>query len=160
MRPTWHARAEINGNALVTVQAAEHPEHTDHSLNDNALYSFQVGRLRFMHMGDLGFELSPEKLGPFKHHCDVFMAIRVEQNMPTYEEVGRMVDFLEPPFLSPMHYNIPPLLFGMSGIAKFLNFRSKFPVYLARHHTVSLSFLTEVARPTIVVLEPSRYDPV
>ena len=152
------AEAEINGGPLIAVQAAEHPEHTEHSPNDNALYAFQAGGLWFVHMGDLGYELTPEQLAPFKERCDVFMAITGEQNTPTHAEVGRMVDFLEPRFLFPMHYNIPPLSFGMSTLQKFLDFRARDPVFIARNHKVALPLPIESERPTIVVLEPSGYE--
>lgn len=153
------AEATINGEPLITVEAAEAPEHTEHSPNDNALYAFRAGDLWILHMGDLGYELTQEQLAPFVGHCDAFLVITGEQNTPSFDELDPMIDFLRPRWIVPMHYNLPPVSFQMSKVGKFLERRSRDPVIHVRHHTVTLP-LPEVQpdRPTIVVLEPSGYS--
>ena len=153
------SEAVVNDESLITVAAAEHPEHTEHSPHDNALYAFRAGGLWFLHMGDLGYELTSKQLEPFRDHCDVFMLITGERNTPTHEELGRMIDCLGPKWLVPMHYELPPISFGASPIEKFLAFRSRDPVFMARHHTVTFPLSTTgEARPTIIVLQPSGYQ--
>ena len=152
------AEAVINGEPLITVQAREHPEHDEHSPNDNALYAFKAGDLWILHMGDLGYKLTDEQLAPFVGRCDMFLVITGEQNTPTHDELDPMIDFLRPRWVVPMHYNLPPISFKMSRIEKFLNHRGRDPVMFPRHHTVTLP-PPEVkpGHPTIIVPEPSGY---
>ena len=148
----------INDEPLITVEAAEAPDHTEHSPNDNALYAFKAGDLWFLHMGDLGYELTPEQLEPFAGHCDVFLVITGAQNTPSFGELDPMIEFLRPRWIVPMHYNLPPVSFGMSTIDEFLAHRARDPYIHVRHHTVTFPLPTsELGLPTIVVLEPSGY---
>lgn len=152
------ATATINGEALITVAAHEAANHTEHSPMDNALYAFKVGGLWIMHMGDLGYRLDEKELRPFLGHCDLFLVITGEANTPAHADLSAMIDILQPRWLVPMHYNLPPITFTMSPIQKFLGHRATDPVVFARHHTISLPApeLTP-GRPTILVLEPSGY---
>lgn len=154
------ASAEINGEPLITVPAGEAPDHTDHSPNDNALYAFKAGDFWILHMGDLGYGLTPEQLAPFVGHCDMFLVITGEMNTPSHEELDPMIDFLRPKWVVPMHYNLPPVSFGMNRVEKFIAHRCMDPVIYPRHHTVTLP-LPELSPdgPTIVVPEPSGYKP-
>ncbi len=155
------ADAVVNGEPLITVQAREHPDHTLHSPNDNALYAFKAGDFRILHMGDLGYGLTPEQLAPFVGHCDVFLVITGEANTPSHEELDPMIDFLRPKWVVPMHYNLSPITFDMSRVEDFIAHRGKDPVIYPRHHTVTLP-LPELSPdgPTIVVPEPSGYEPI
>jgi L-ascorbate metabolism protein UlaG (beta-lactamase superfamily) len=150
----------INGEPLITVEAAEALDHTLHSPNDNALYAFKADDLWILHMGDLGYELTPEQLAPFVDHCDVFLVITGEANTPSHDELDRMIDFLCPKWVVPMHYNLPPITFDMSTIEKFLEHRAQDPIIRVRHHTVALPLpMVKPGHPAIVVLEPSGYTP-
>jgi L-ascorbate metabolism protein UlaG (beta-lactamase superfamily) len=152
------ATATINGEPVITVEAAEianHPEGTD----PNALYAFKAGDLWFLHMGDLGFGLSSEQLQPFVGHCDVLLALVGENLTLTLTDLKPMIDFLKPTWIVPMHYELPPVVGGMSKVDKFLQLFPNSPVVVTRHHTVTfpLSVFAE-DRPTIVIPEPSAYQ--
>jgi L-ascorbate metabolism protein UlaG (beta-lactamase superfamily) len=152
------ATAVINGEPLITVAAGEAPNHTLHSPNDNALYAFQAGGLWILHMGDLGYRLTNEELAPFVGHCDVFLVIAGEANTPSHADLSAMIDFLQPTWVVPMHYELPPVSFNASPVEKFLAHRASDPVIFPRHHTVSLPLpVVRPGRPTLVVLEPSGY---
>jgi L-ascorbate metabolism protein UlaG (beta-lactamase superfamily) len=56
---------EIDGSSLITLPAAESPEHESGKPKDNALYAVQVGGLWILHMGDLGYGLGEKELEPF-----------------------------------------------------------------------------------------------
>ena len=59
-----------------------------------------------------------------------------------------------------MHYELPPLGFGMTTVEEFLAHRSDDPLVRPRHHTVELPLpALKAGHPTIVVLEPSGYMP-
>jgi L-ascorbate metabolism protein UlaG (beta-lactamase superfamily) len=156
--------ATINGSPLVTIAAAEYPDHDIHAPMDNALYAFKAGDLWFAHLGDLGYGLSEEELAPWVGKCDVLMPIVGEKNTVKLDELDPMIEFLKPTWIVPMHYALPPLggadAGGMTFVDAFLNRHPRSPVYIARHHTVTFPLpKSEDGRPTIVVLEPSGYKP-
>ena len=155
----------INGEPLVAIPAAEIPDHPE-GTDDNALYAFKAGGLWFGHLGDLGFGLSNEELAPWAGRCDVLMAIVGEKHTVPLDALDSMIDFLKPTWILPMHYGVPPLGGegvpggGMSPVDVFLNRRSRDPVIVARYHTMTFpTTRSEDGRPTIVVLEPSGYQP-
>ena len=144
---------------LITLETAEAPHHP-RGPNDNAMYAFKVGDLWFLHMGDLGYGLAAEDLSPFANRCDVLLALTGEDLTPSHDELDTMIEFLEPSWIVPMHYNLPPVSFEMSPLQKFLDHRDRDPVILVRRHTVTFPLpVSEHGRPTIVVLEPSGYTP-
>jgi L-ascorbate metabolism protein UlaG (beta-lactamase superfamily) len=155
---TGKASATINGEPVITVEAAEianHPEGTD----PNALYAFKADGLWFLHMGDLGFGLPHDRLQPFAGRCDVLFALIGENLTLKLEELEPMVEFLKPSWIFPMHYEIPPIEGWMSRVDRFLECRPRDPVIVAGHHTIAFPLLRlSPDRPTIVVLEPSSYQ--
>ncbi len=152
------AEATISGEPVITVEAAEianHPEGTD----PNALYAFKMDGLWFLHMGDLGFGLGASELKPFAGHCDVLLALTGENLTLRFDELDPMVGILKPRWIIPMHYAIEPVGLGMTTIDKFLQRHPRSPVYIPRHHTVTLPLPdSENGEPVIVVLEPSSYQ--
>ena len=157
------AEATINGRPLAAIPAGEIPDHPD-GPEDNALYSFRAGGLWFAHMGDVGYELGREELAPWKGRCDVLLALVGAGFTVPLDALDRMIDILQPTWIVPMHYALPPFGFrgvpgaNMSPVDVFLNRRPRDPVILARHHTITFPARRDRnGRPTIVVLEPSGY---
>ena len=154
--------ATINGEPIVAIAAAEIPDHPE-GTDDNAIYAFKAGGLWFAHLGDLGFGLENHDLEPWKHKCDLLMPITGEELTLKLDELEPMIDFLEPTWIVPMHYGLPPLAGanagGMTYIDAFLNSRPRDPVYVVRHHTVEFPLpRSSNGRPTIIILEPSGYQ--
>ena len=150
---------KINGEPMYAVQAAEAPHHPE-GPDDNALYAFKADGLWFLHMGDLGYGIGPDELAPFAGHCDVLLALVGEHLTLGLEELEPMIEFLNPTWILPMHYNQPPLSAGMTKVDAFLRLRSSDPVVHLRHHTATFPLpRLSHERPTIVVLEPSGYEP-
>lgn len=151
------AKATINNELVIAVEAAEianHPEGTD----PNALYAFKAGGLWFLHMGDLGFGLSADELQPFAGHCDVLLALVGENLTLPLADLDPMIEALQPTWIVPMHYELPPIVGNMSTVDKFLQRHLDSPVVIARHHTVTFPLsVSSPSRPTIVILEPSGY---
>jgi L-ascorbate metabolism protein UlaG (beta-lactamase superfamily) len=153
------SKVEFGGEPIVTIEAAEDPNHTMHSPSDNALYALRIGGLWFAHMGDLGYQLTAEQLAPFAGRCDALFALTGEQFTPTHEQLDPMIEFLQPRWIFPMHYNIPPVSFEMTKIEDFVSHRAEDPAVFVRHHTVELPLAApRSGRPTIVVLDPSGYQ--
>ena len=160
---TGRIQETINGEPLIAIPAAEIPDHPE-GTDDNALYAFKAGGLWFGHLGDLGFGLSNEDLAPWKGRCDVLLAIVGEKYTVPLDALDSMIEFLQPTWIVPMHYAMPPLGgegvpgAGMSPVDVFLNRRRRDPVIIPRHHTITFPTIkSEDGRPTIVVPEPSGY---
>ena len=162
--------AQVNGEQVVAIPAKEHPDHTDHDPMDNAMYAFRAGGradgLWVAHVGDIGYGIPNAELAPWQGKCDVLLAITGERNTVTIAELVRMIECLQPKWVVPMHYALPPLAGdeggGMTWVDAFLNALPSAPVYLARHHTVELPLPLPPppgGAPSIVVLEPSGYVP-
>ena len=155
--------AEIGGQPLVAVEAAEASDHPD-GADDNSLYALKAGDLWFLHMGDLGYGLNADQLAPFAGHCDVLLALTGEGLTVHFDELDPMIDLLDPTWIVPMHYNLPPvsgIKRRMTRIEPFLKLRGRDPVIFPRHHTVTFPMPMPIAgRPAIVVPEPSGYDPI
>ena len=151
---------KLFGESVIAVQAAESPLHPE-GPDDNAMYAYKIDGLWLMHMGDLGYEVGEKELAPFAGHCDILLALAGEHLTMPLESLDRMIEILNPTWLVPMHYRLPPLgPAAMIKLAPFLQRHPQDPVIHVRHHTVSFP-LPKLApdRPTIVVLEPSAYEP-
>ena len=151
--------AVVGGEAVVTVEATEARDHP-RGPEDNALYAFKAGGLWMMHMGDVGYELTADELAPFAGKCDVLFALAGQRLTPKFAELDRMFAVLAPRWILPMHYELPPLGFGMTTVEEFLADRPDDPLVRPRHHTIELPLpALKEGHPTIVVLEPSGYTP-
>lgn len=153
------SQTKINGEPVIAVQAAEAPHHPE-GPDDNALYAFKAGNLWFLHMGDLGYGIYGDELAPFADHCDVLLALTGEGLTLKLGELDAMIDILNPTWIVPIHYNLPPLDADMTAVEAFLRRRSHDPIIHVRHHTVTFPLSNiGVGGPTIVVLEPSGFQP-
>jgi len=149
--------ASVNGESVVGILVAENPQHPT-GPDDNGMYAFKAGGLWFAHMGDVGYGLSEEQLQPWKGKCDVLLAITGEVYSLSLDELEPMIDILNPRYVFPMHYYLPPPGSMMKPVSNFLNRRRDDPVLVVGGSRVQLP-LPEIkpGRPTIVVLEPSSY---
>lgn len=153
-------KANVNDVPVIAVPASETPDHPE-GPKDCALYAFRAGGIWVLHMGDLGYGLSNEQLAPFAGHCDLLLALAGEGLTLPIDELDPMINFLDPSWIVPMHYNVPPVtgkLQVMSKVEVLLDQRSQDPVVFTRDDTTEFPLDTAaLGRPTIVVLEPSGY---
>ena len=110
---TGKIQESVNGEPIYAIPAAEIPDHPE-GTDDNALYAIKAGGLWFNHVGDLGFGLSNEELAPWSDRCDVLLVITGQKYTIKYEDIDKMIDFLKPKWMVPMHYHLPPL--GGEGV--------------------------------------------
>jgi len=153
-------KVEIDGSPLVAVGAAESPIHDSGRPKDNALYALQIGGVWVMHLGDLGYGLPQGVLAPFLDHCDVLLAIVGQFNTLSLEDLDIMIDKLKPEWISPMHYALPPAAGPMRPLSEFLEHRPQDGIIWPRSSAAEFSLnVPRLHYPTIVVLEPSGYEP-
>lgn len=151
--------ASLNGEPIICIAASENYNRPD-APKENAIYAFKVGDLWFAHLGDLGYGLSAEALQPWKGHCDVLMPIVGDKYSLSLDELDPMIDILQPKYIFPMHYHLPPPGGPMQPVSKFLDRRPKDAILIANHHKIALP-LPELkpGHPTIIILQPSGYSP-
>ena len=146
---------EIDSSPLITLPAAESPEHESGKPKDNALYAVQVGGLWILHMGDLGCGLGEKELEPFVGHCDVLLALVGQTNTIPFPDLDMLIDYLDPRWIVPMHFRLRwPT--RMRPLDEFLDHRPHDPLIFARRSTFEFSLETSpLGERNIVVLEPS-----
>lgn len=150
--------AEIDGQKIVALGAAEAPDHPT-GPKDNALYSLVIGGQWVLHLGDLGYGLTAKELEKFVGRCDILLAIVGATITIPLNDLDFLIDYLKPKWVVPMHYELPPVV-GMLPLSDFLSHRPRDPLIYARSNTVRFPLeAPELGRPTIVVLEPSAYQP-
>ena len=115
-------------------------------------------------MGDVGFGLSNDRISLFKNRCDILLALTGEALTLPLHELDPMIEYLDPTWIVPMHYNLAPVSGSgpgeMTKVEKFIERRSNDPVIYAGTNTVSFPMTeSQTSRPTIVILEPSGYVP-
>jgi len=156
------SQAEVNGSPVIAVKASESRDRPEEfgAPKDNAVYAVKVGGLWIMHMGDLGHELTADELAPFVDRCDVLLAIVSGPPFTiSLEDLDFLIDHLQPKWIVPMHYWLPPLeVPTFSPLSKFLERHPRNPVLHARCSTVELPLETGLDRPLIVSLKPSSYE--
>ena len=133
------AETHVNGSRVIAVPAAESPEHPK-GAKRNALYALKFGDLWVMHLGDLGYGLSPEELAPFVGRCDVLLAIVGQSLTIPLKDLDLLIDHLKPKWLVPMHYLLPPFGVGaaLRPLGEFLVRRPQDPLIYPRCSTVKL----------------------
>ncbi len=153
------SQAMVNSEPVICIRAAEHPAHPT-GPDDNGMYAFKVGDYWFAHMGDLGFGLPPEALQAWVGHCDVLLALTGEKFTLSLDELDPMIDFLQPKWIFPMHYHLPPPGRPMLPLSAFLNRRPHDPVIHVNHPKVTLPLPTiKSGHSTIIILQPAGYTP-
>lgn len=151
------AADEIADERVVAVEVRE-AEHHPEGPDANAMYSFRLGGLWFVHMGDLGHPARPEHVAPFRLRCDVLFALTGGGLTIALEDLDRVIEALEPQWIVPMHYAVPGLRAdvqeGMLPLEAFLERRPRDRVVDAAGTTITLPLEDASSRPTIVVLRP------
>ncbi len=72
-----------------------------------------------------------------------------------------MIEQLQPKWIVPMHYALPPIAGTMRPLGEFLDRRPRDPVIYARSSLVRFPLdFPDTDRSVIVVLKPSGYEPV
>jgi L-ascorbate metabolism protein UlaG (beta-lactamase superfamily) len=152
------AHDEIAGERVVAVEVRE-AEHHPQGPDANAMYSFRLGGLWFVHMGDLGHPAGPQHLGPFRGRCDVLFALSGGGLTIALEDLDRVIEALEPDWVVPMHYAYPGLRAevrsGMLPLEAFLARRGRDRVVHEADTPITFPLESVSSRPTIVVLRPT-----
>lgn len=123
----------------------------------NALYLFELGGLRVLHMGDIGNPVAPGHLDALAGQVDLLLALTGAHATIALDDLDRAMERIRPRAVIPMHYWSPK---GVLAIEPVERFTERFPAERVRRIGASSFELTrDMLRdedPTIFVLEQSR----
>ena len=122
----------------------------------NALYLFQLGGLRVLHLGDTGNPVPPEHLDALRGEVDVLLALAGAHATIAYDDLDAAIRDIGPRVIIPMHYYSPR---GWLQIEPVQSFLARYPDrMITRVGGPSLEITPETlpAEPHIYVLEQSR----
>ncbi len=123
----------------------------------NALYLFEVGGIRVLHMGDIGNPVAEEHLEALAGQVDLLLALTGEHATIALPDLDRAIERIRPGAIIPMHYYSAKGVLAIEPVDRFLE---RFPQ--ERVHRVgssSLDLTRDMLRPDappIFVLDQSR----
>ena len=125
----------------------------------NALYHFEIGGLRFLHMGDIGTSVPQGHLDALKGQVDVLLALTGEHATIALDDLDNAIAQIGPRAVIPMHYFHPK---GVLKIEPVETFVARLPAdRVTRVGATSMTLTPDMlppvgAAPHIYVLEQSR----
>ena len=125
----------------------------------NALYHFEIGGLRFLHMGDIGTAVPQGHLDALKGQVDVLLALTGEHATIALDDLDNAIAQIGPRAVIPMHYFHPK---GVLKIEPVETFVARLPAdRVTRVGATSMTLTPDMlppvgAAPQIYVLEQSR----
>jgi L-ascorbate metabolism protein UlaG (beta-lactamase superfamily) len=97
--------AGVKFEAFRAMESVEHKEDPD----ENAMYRFELGGVRVLHLGDLGNPLTEEQLARLRGRVDVLLALTGGPPTLELDDLERAIEDIGPRVVIPMHYEIPKL---------------------------------------------------
>lgn len=123
----------------------------------NALYLFELGGFRVLHMGDIGNPVAPGHLDALAGQVDLLLALTGAHATIALDDLDRAIERIRPRAVIPMHYWSPR---GVLAIEPVERFTERFPAERVRWIGGSSFELThDMLRdedPAVFVLEQSR----
>ena len=95
--------SSVGGLEVSAVEAMEVEDHPLHEPGANAMYRFELDGMQIAHMGDMGRDLN-DKQTAFFDGTDILLALAGGQMTTRLEEVKRLIDFVRPKLVIPMHF--------------------------------------------------------
>ena len=154
---------EVKGLAIRSFPAMESltfdfQKHFQRDPDANALYHFEIGGIRVLHMGDIGNPVGPEHLEALAGHVDLLLALTGEHATIALDDLDRAMDVIRPRAVIPMHYYSPRGVLDIEPVETFLNRIP--PERVTRvggpEMELALADLPAEGPPRVFVLEQSR----
>lgn len=122
----------------------------------NAMYLFQLGGLRVLHMGDVGNPIAPEQCAALAGQVDLLLALAGGGATIALDDLDAAIGVIRPRVVIPMHYFSPR---GLLNILPVEAFSERYPaaqVVRVGGSSVTLDPANLPATLQIMVLEQSR----
>jgi L-ascorbate metabolism protein UlaG (beta-lactamase superfamily) len=123
---------------------------------DNAMYLFELEKMRFLHIGDIGNPLSESQLAELAGKVDVMFALTGGNATIALDDLDAAIQAIQPRVIIPMHYFHPK---GRLKILPVTEFIKRYPAEKVTQVGGSELELTRETLPAtqhIYVLEQSR----
>jgi hypothetical protein len=146
------AGGKMNSLGGKPVTAVVVTEDTADPANDCAMYGFSLGDLEIVHMGDAGYVPDEAELDVFRGRCDVLLVLAGILFTPPLEELDRLIDFLEPAWIIPMHYFLPPMIYAFRPPDDFVAHRASDALVYPRTTRVRLPLASPSGRGRVIVV--------
>lgn len=121
---------------------------------DNAMYRFSLEGINIAHMGDVGNPLSQAQMEALAG-VDILLALTGGPPTIELEDLNRVINYVKPKVVIPMHYRIPGPRFFMRPVTDFTAFYSDEMIEWVDGSTVTFSKETLPDETRIVVLQPA-----
>jgi L-ascorbate metabolism protein UlaG (beta-lactamase superfamily) len=123
---------------------------------DNAMYLFELEKIRFLHIGDIGNPLSDAHLQALAGKVDVMFALTGGNATIALDDLDAAIQAIRPRVVIPMHYFHPK---GRLKILPVTEFVKRYPAEMVTHVGGSELQMSKESLPAtqhIYVLEQSR----
>ncbi len=153
-----------NGNGVVVKGVPIHAFPSMESLTwdfgrdpeDNAMYLFELEKIRFLHIGDIGNPLSEAHLAQLAGQVDVMFALAGAHATIALDDLDKAIQVIQPRVIIPMHYFHPKGRLKILPVSEFISHYPAQEVTMVGGSELELTKETLPATQHIYVLEQSR----
>ena len=125
-------------------------------VRDNAMYRFTVEGINITHLGDVGNPLSESQMEALAG-TDILLALVGGPPTIELDDLQRVIDFIQPKLVIPMHYRIPGPRFFMLPVTDFTSRYSDRMITWSDSSVVEISKETLPKETRILVLKPTLF---
>ncbi|MEM7029103.1 MAG: MBL fold metallo-hydrolase [Chloroflexota bacterium] len=75
--------------------------------DDNAMYLFNIGGIRVLHIGDIGNAFADAHLEALADQVDLMFALTGDNSTIGLDDLQMAIDAIQPQVIIPMHYDVP-----------------------------------------------------
>lgn len=123
----------------------------------NALYHFELGGIRVLHMGDIGNPVAGDQLQILAGKVDLLLALTGEHATIALDDLDRAIEAIRPRAIIPMHYHSPRGVLKIEPVERFLDRLP--PERVVRVGSAELELtpdMLDAEAPRVYVLDQSR----
>jgi len=122
----------------------------------NALYLFELGGVRVLHLGDTGNPVPPEHLARLAGKVDVLLALAGAHATIAHADLAAAIGAIRPKVIIPMHYHHPRGWLNIEPVDTFLAGYPDGMVTRVGGSSIEVTPETLPAEPHIYVLDQTR----
>lgn len=143
----------VKGIHIDAVWSQESLLHKD-VVRDNAMYRFTLEGITITHLGDVGNPLTKAQMDALAG-TDILLALAGGPPTIELEDLNRVIDYVRPKLVIPMHYRIPGPRFFMRPVTDFTAFYDDDSVDWVDGPQITVSRESLPDETRIVVLQPT-----
>jgi L-ascorbate metabolism protein UlaG (beta-lactamase superfamily) len=151
------AGATVKGLHIRAIPSAESQTYDyGRAARDNAMYTFSLEGIRFLHLGDIGNPFGEWQLGMLEGQVDVMLVLTGGQPTITLDDLDQAINIIGPRIVIPMHYYHPRGVLNILPVTDFTDRQPRDQVTWVGDTELELTQETLPPQRRIYVLEQSR----